>query len=574
MDPLADFQADLDRLADLSDEELQSLEQRITEAFDAADQAGDDTTLGQLADALDAVRNEIGQRSTAPTADPVAPTGEAPVMASAETAETPEPAEQPAQPEQPAEPTPEAAPAEDPQTTEGTQPAEEPAPSPEENAPVTASTVQVTEPEVPAGREPVVASAALATAVVAGANISGFTPGQEFADINAVSLAMSRRIEQLNKVGGDGEQVLVASIRSEIPEDRFLKYGDPIGNREKIEAATAPEVITAAGGCCAPLTTRYDLFGVGDTDRPVKASLAGFGADRGGIRFFEGPTLDAIGAAVGFWTCADDAAVNAADPLTWKVCARVNCPAEAESLVQAVTLCLTFGVMQSRVFPEMVTANNKLALVAQARLSESALLAQIKAQSKKVAGGTVEAGMSFLRTLLDTVDRAGAYYRSRHRIAPTTPLRATFPVWMLAAIDADLVRQPPSTAQMADNFGMSVSEVEGFFRDRNINVTWSLDSHNPDVNGGGFYANVGDAGTLPAFPASVEWSLSIEGSFLFLDGGQLDLGIVRDSTLVRTNDYQTFTETFESVARVGGEALWITTPVVPTGRYAPAITIA
>ena len=578
MDPLADFQADLDRLADLSDEELQSLEQRITEAFDAADQAGDDAALGQLADALDSVRNEIGQRSSAPAADPVAPAGDAPVMASAETAETPAP-EQPAQPEQPAEQPAEQAPAgepaDNPQTTEGDKPAEEPAPSTEETAPVTASTVQVTEPEVPAGHAPVVASAAaLATTIVAGANISGFTPGQEFASLDQMSLAMSRRIEQLNKVGGDGEQVLVASIRSEIPDSRMLSYGDPIGNAEKIAEATSLDTITAAGGCCAPLTTRYDLFGIGDTDRPVKASLAGFGADRGGIRFFEGPTLDAIGAAVGFWTCADDAAVNAADPTTWKVCARVNCPPEAESLVQAVTLCLTFGVMQSRVFPEMVTANNKLALVAQARLSESALLAQIKAQSKKVAGGTVEAGMSFLRTLLDTVDRAGAYYRSRHRIAPTTPLRATFPVWMLAAIDADLVRQPPSTAQMADNFGMSVSEVEGFFRDRNINVTWSLDSHDPDVNGGGFYGNVADGGTLPAFPNSIEWSLSIEGSFLFLDGGQLDLGIVRDSTLVRTNDYQTFTETFESVARVGGEALWITTPVATTGRYAPAITIA
>jgi hypothetical protein len=49
---------------------------------------------------------------------------------------------------------------------------------------------------------------------------------------------MARRIEQLNKVGGDGEQVLVASIRSDIPEDRFLKYGDPIGNAEKIQALT------------------------------------------------------------------------------------------------------------------------------------------------------------------------------------------------------------------------------------------------------------------------------------------------------------------------------------------------
>jgi hypothetical protein len=563
MDPLADFQGDLDRLADLSDDELRTLESGLVDAFDAADSGGDDTGAGQLADALDTVRAEISKRSSAPAAAPVAAS-----------AETPDGPVNPTEPPAPESPAPEQTP---------DQPAAEPAPDavPDPNTPapaspsdqgeaVTTSTIEVTEPEVPADRAPVVATTA--SAIVAGANLQGIAPGQKIEAMDQLSKAMARRIEVVGKAGGDGEQVLVASIRNEIPEDRMLKYGDPFGNRAKIAEATSIDTITAAGGCCAPLTTRYDLFGVGDTDRPVKASLAGFGADRGGIRFFEGPTLDAIGAAVGFWTCADDAAVDAADPLTWKVCARVDCPDESESLVQAVTLCLTFGVMQSRVFPEMVTANNALALVAQARLSESALLSQIKAQSKAVTGGTVEAGLSFLRTLLDTVDRANAYYRSRHRISRNVPLRATFPIWMLDAIDADLVRQPPSTAQMADNFGMSAAEVESFFADRNINVTWTLDTPNPATNGGGQYAEVAAAGAIPGFPANVEWSLSMEGSFLFLDGGQLDLGIVRDSTLVRTNDYQTFTETFESVARVGGEALWVTTPVATTGRYAGPLT--
>jgi hypothetical protein len=542
MDPLADFQGDLDRLADLTDDELRDLEARLVEAFDAADSGGDDAAAGQLADALDTVRGEISTRSEAPPAEPVAAAAEQPAPTSAA-----------------------------------------PAPSStQENSPVTAS-VEVIEPEVPEDRQPV--HTRQPSTVVAGANVPGYESGQVIPDLRSLATSMAKRIETIGRVGGaDGEQIVVASVRSDIPDDRFLKYGDPIGNREKIDAAINPdamraygeklEAVTAAGGCCAPLETRYDLWGTGDTDRPVKAGLPGFGADRGGIRFFEGPTLDQLGAAVGFWTCADDAAVDADDPATWKVCARVSCPDESESLVQAVTLCLTFGVMQSRVFPEMVTANNKLALVAQARLSEAALLAQIRAQSKLVSGGTVEAGLGFLRTLLDTVDRAVSYFRDRHRIADSVPLRATFPVWLLGAIDADLIRQPPSTAQMADNFGMSRDQVMSFFRDRNINVGWTLDSHLPGTNGGGFYAALNTGGTIPAFPATMEWSLAIEGSFLFLDGGQLDLGIVRDSTLVRTNDYQTFSETFESVTRVGGEALWVTTPVALTGRFAGPLTYA
>jgi hypothetical protein len=570
-DPLAQFQADLDRVADLSDDELRQLESSITDAFDAADSGGDDTAAGQLADALDTVRSEISKRSSAPPAEPVAASGTEPVQPTAPTQPTElPPAESPApgqsSPDGPTEST-------APQTTEG-QPSEDAAPAPtsQENNPVTVTT-EVREPEVPEDRAPVVASGGFNQTIVAGASLQGIESGAVFKKgLPEVTEKMTKRIQQLQGLGGDGEKVLVASIRNDIPEERFLKFGDPIGNRTKIDEAISLDTITAAGGCCAPLETRYDLFGIGDTDRPVKASLAGFGADRGGIRFFEGPTLDSIGAAVGFWTCADDAAVDAADPDTWKVCARVDCPDESESLVQAVTLCLTFGVMQSRVFPEMVTANNNLSLVAQARLSESALLAQIKAQSKAVTGGTVAAGLSFLRTLLVTVDRAAAYYRDRHRLAPTTPLRARFPVWMLAAIDADMVLQPPSTAQMADNFGMSQDEVLSFFRDRNINVTWTLDTPNPGTNGGGQYADIAGGGAIPGFPATMDWSLSIEGSFLFLDGGSLDLGIVRDSTLVRTNDYQTFAETFESAVRVGGEALWVTSPVEITGRFAGPLT--
>jgi len=542
MDPLANFQQQLADLADLSDDDIQALEQQLVDAFDQADQGGDDASSSAIADALDQVREEIAKRSNAPSADPVAdPTGApvgAPVAASAETA-----------PETPAAP------------------AAEDQPADQENPAVTASTV-VTEPEVPEDRQPVLAQST--STVVAGANIQGMSPGQTFDSLSQVSQAMARRIEQLNKVGGDGEQVLVASIRSDIPEDRFLKYGDPIGNAEKIQALTNIDALTAAGGCCAPLTTRYELFQIGDTDRPIKASLAGFGADRGGIRFFEGPTLDAIGAAVGFWTCADDAAVSATDSSTWKVCARVSCPPEQDALVQAVTLCLTFGVMQSRVFPELVTANNNLALVAQARLAESALLSQIKAGSNKVTGGTIPTGMSFLRGLLNTVDRAGAYYRDRHRLNPTTPLRAIFPIWMISAINSDVTFQKASTAELAENFGMSLDEIQSFFDDRHINVTWTMDSPTPGTNGGGFYSALATDGTgaVPAFPTSLEWALMIEGSWLFLDGGQLDLGIVRDSQLVRSNDYQTFSETFESATRVGGESLWITSALVPSGRAA------
>ena len=79
------------------------------------------------------------------------------------------------------------------------------------------------------------------------------------------------------------------------------------------------------------------------------------------------------------------------------------------------------------------------------------------------------------------------------------------------------------------------------------------------------------AGALNEFPASVVWYLFSEGTFLFLDGGTLDLGLVRDSTLNGTNDYKIFLETFEGVAKVGLESLKVTSPVNLWGATAATV---
>jgi hypothetical protein len=250
-DPLAQFQADLDRLADLSDDDLRTLEQNITDAFDSADSGGDDAAAGQLADALDTVRSEISKRSAAPPAEPVAAAAEAnQPNGPGQPTELPDqgqPAPGQTSPDGPAQPT-------DPQTTEG-QPSGEPqSPDNQENTSVTPSTV-VREPEVPADRAPVVVSSGFNRTIVAGASLPGIESGSIFKDLHQVADKMARRIQQLQGLGGDGEKVLVASIRNDIPEDRFLKFGDPLGNREKIDKATQLDAITArtrANPSCRP----------------------------------------------------------------------------------------------------------------------------------------------------------------------------------------------------------------------------------------------------------------------------------------------------------------------------------
>jgi hypothetical protein len=103
------------------------------------------------------------------------------------------------------------------------------------------------------------------------------------------------------------------------------------------------------------------------------------------------------------------------------------------------------------------------------------------------------------------------------------------------------------------------AEIDGYIASRGVIVSYSLDQNVFGAQG---------ATALVEFSDTFTWYLFAEGTFLFLDGGTLDLGIIRDSTLVGTNDYKMFVETFEGIAMVGVEALAVTSTINVNGAAA------
>jgi hypothetical protein len=80
------------------------------------------------------------------------------------------------------------------------------------------------------------------------------------------------------------------------------------------------------------------------------------------------------------------------------------------------------------------------------------------------------------------------------------------------------------------------------------------------------YPEAAAGDVLPGFPDQIDSLLFTSGSWLFLDGGNLDLGLVRDSTLNDRNRYRQFMETFEGAAFRGIESLRMVMTVQPTGQ--------
>ena len=403
--------------------------------------------------------------------------------------------------------------------------------------------------QAPADRQPVVqVSEAAPVAITAGADIPGYTAGSTINDMNEVAQAMEKRIHSLRRVnGGDGEQHIVASITTQYPEERTLT-ANAEENAIKIGNVVGQDALVASGGHAAPFEVKYDIFSIGSTTvRPVRDALPRFQADRGGIRFVTPPSFASgdYADAVGVWTAAVDADPQSATKTSYTVTAAQ----EQTVSTDAVTLQLQFGNLMTRAYPELIARHNELALVQHAREAEQNLLTKIGNASTAVTTTNL---IGFGRDFLVQIRRAAVAYRSRHRIDPQTRLKAIVPSWIYEAMAADLTLSMPGDGTLA----VSKSEIDGYLATVNVDLVASLDAT--------VFGSQGAAALLE-FPDSFVWYLFAEGTFLFLDGGTLDLGIIRDSSLVGTNDYKMFTETFENVAKVGIEALKITSTISING---------
>jgi hypothetical protein len=383
-------------------------------------------------------------------------------------------------------------------------------------------------------------TASIASTPTAGTDITGIPVGTPLTSTYAIDEATVKMIAAMRGThGGDGEQRAIVTMRADFSDDRQLSFSDVLSNMEKIEKVTALQPILASGGYCAPLPVNYDIYGVGTNMRPVRDSLPTFGATRGGIRYIQPPKLGSYTSAIALWTAANDASPSS--PAT-KPFLQITCASEETATTSAVTLSLVFGNLMSRAYPELVQRHNQLALVQHARFAEQTLLNSIAANSTAVTTSYVS---GYGRDLLRAIAEASAAYRNRNRVPRGIPLRAIMPEWAL-----DAMREDIAASTHFEDLAAADTVINSWLSARNINITWHMDDT---------FSSQSASAPLNAFPAAIKWWLFAEGTFLFLDGGTLDLGVVRDSSLINTNDYRTFVETFEGVAFVGIESLQVTT---------------
>ena len=412
------------------------------------------------------------------------------------------------------------------------------------------------------------------TALVAAVGLQESRAGAVL-DPESLALAMSKEGRRWGSPSkserGTEERRLIARADFDFPDELRLT-GDFSADAKKIRnvipetvswgdyGKNNPQALVASGGLCAPLTPIYTMPNFASLDEPVWDALPKFQADRGGVNVPAATYIGDITTAISNITEANDALGGT---FATKSCQDLDCVDYTEVAVQILAHCREYGNLNAMAWPERIQHENELTMAALARTSEGFFLDRIKALSVNVTNGVETLGA--LIYLVDGITKAAFGIRGRLRMSARARFRVLLPSYALDLLILD-------TVQTQFDRYRSKEDVDRYLRSVGIDPVYYIDT--PSTGDTQLPDSAQTAAAIDGFPNNVQWAIYPEGAFIGVDSGSLELGLVRDSTLNSTNDFQIFGERFRNVARLAPAqaAYWVSTDWCPSGQFPPAGT--
>lgn len=352
---------------------------------------------------------------------------------------------------------------------------------------------------------------------------------------------------------------LIASFGLETRPYKYEANGDELHDAQVIgkllsELEHGKDALVATGGICAPAQPVYDFFSISQEAGLVE--LPTVAAPRGRLTYPVSASYATVRDTANWSAAAGQQHTNAADEAgTSKNTFQVTCPSTTTCTVDAYPVILQFGNFQQRFYPEFIAHSIAESMRFHSHFVNASLIADMVTAS--TAQGAGDTGGGGLVNVANLVGFEAMKYRDNFRMSPEAILELVLPAWVLDALVADLVARNATTS-----FENARARVRAVFASLNLRVQAVQDWQSP--------ADAADGGWRTA----ADMLLFAPGTFVRLDGGALNLGIVRDSTLNATNDFQTFTETFEAICEVGHDS-WLLDDVTicPRGIAAADATL-
>lgn len=387
--------------------------------------------------------------------------------------------------------------------------------------------------------------------IVASADVPGYPQGSALPDIKTLAHAMHKRARGLSVTKNAPNYAPVASLQ----RDYKYRLNDQSSNAEiqdVLDAALDVEQLTAAGGWCAPSTISYDFFNIVCEDGLI--DLPTIGIDRGGMRFPVSPSFGSLAGQVWTWTETQDiAAATGTDQSGTKPCFRVPCPDYDEERLDCDGICLTVGNLMSDAFPELVANHLRLLMATKAHYTNVRIIQRLVAGSTAVT--FTPTGHGVAAPVLEAVELQVMDYRTKFAMCDGAILEAIFPTFVMAMFRADLAKR-----NGVDMLDVTDAQIAAWFTMRGVRVQLVQDWQ---VRGAG---QLGQTTPSTAWPTTIQFLLFAAGTWVRGNGLNLDLGVVRDSTLNATNDFTAaWMEECYLIAMIGHESRLVTVPVCADG---------
>ena len=347
--------------------------------------------------------------------------------------------------------------------------------------------------------------------------------GARFTDSDALAQAM----HSANKNGTrDGRQTV-----ARIPlESQFEMTGSPEENwailneiqrgvQKSYQGWDGKTDPLTAAGYCAPAVPRYDFLQQGSREGILQNPSVT--ARRGRVTY--PPIYNVRDLQVEAGVAWQHTSQMDIDEVT-KPCYTVPCVDGVTFGVDAFSTCLLYSNFDSQFWPERVTHVTGQAMIAHEHEINLAQINAIVADGRTTTVIDAGTGGGTWVNLIQSLALHGGFIRSRLRLPLSTVLVAGIPSFVLDALISDQVARD-STVQ----YVQAQAEIEAALRRDNIAVQWLYD-----------WQELGH----PNWPADYDYLLYPAGTVVELNGGSLDMGVTRDSTLNTANDFQIFNETF------------------------------
>jgi hypothetical protein len=391
--------------------------------------------------------------------------------------------------------------------------------------------------------------------------------GTRYRSLRDIADAITRKRLRFGTIpqGVSGEQLSIAVGSKSTKGPRLGR--DPQANFGVLTGARDQHLsLVASGGYSAPLAPIYEFFTLARPQTPVEDFLASANADRGGIRYIPGTDMRVDARqAVDTYTKAD--AETTEPELVVKTKFKVAGPTTQDAYVDAVTSIVDFDNLEYRVFPELVEAFLDNVAIAFAETKERYYLDVIRAGSTD-ATSAVPYGPS--RGVLWDWTTASVNYRKRHGMGRNDTIEVIASDWVSEAIKLDIAMG--HSADPMARFNVTDADVDRVLAARNLRLCWANDVATSDSAES--FRDAQGAGALNAWPTQTSAYVAAPGTWVRLDGGTLDLGLVRDSTLNGTNDLQLFAEEWIGCVKLGIESVEvISTLMIPAGQGPDTVAV-